>query len=156
VAPDAEIVARTDAYLELTQALPRDLEGSAGVRHARYRGDRVTVVSGAVARYQGPWYLRGAVFVTPKGGETAVSFGGVARRFLAGPGDLMELGVGVGREVVTVGEGPIVELRTSRSAALRGVRWVGSGVGLEAAVQVASIAGVPTGVAASVGILGRW
>ena len=128
--PGAEVVANTDAGIELYHEPGKGIELSAGYRYAAYTNSNVDLANASVARYTGDWYLRARGTLAFQGGATGFALGLLGRRTFATSDDLAELQGGFGQEIVTLGPGAI-DLAPTAFVAGRwqkrfGARWGGS------------------------------
>jgi YaiO family outer membrane protein len=140
VAPSAQILPRMGFSLELFQGLGNGWEGSAGVRHVRSTAPPATIYHTGLARYAGPWYVRGRITVVPYGGVVGTSGTLSVRRYTSPnhPYNLVELAISQGREVEwTGGQGlqPIVVIR-SLGGVVRVQRLIGFGLTLSAGIRI--------------------
>ena len=117
--PDADVVARTDAMLELYQATGKGFELSAGYRYGDYTNTNVDMANASLAKYAGDWYLRARGTLAFQGGATGFALGVLARRTFATADDLAEAQGGFGQEVVILGPGSVDLAPTAWFAA----RW---------------------------------
>ena len=154
-APGADATPREDLSFEAFQAFGNGFEAAAGARLMRFPDETTPTFSAALARYHDRFYLRARVLISPREDRRGTALVGQIR-YMLGDDDLIEAVASAGREVVTVGEGPVVELRDTHAAVLRGVRYVSARVGIDAAVLLRSFQGAPRGVGGSLGLRFRW
>ncbi|MBI4543299.1 MAG: YaiO family outer membrane beta-barrel protein [Gemmatimonadetes bacterium] len=156
VAPDAEVIARTDVAAELFRGLRGGWEASAGYRRMDYRSDAVDIVSLGVARYVRSWYVRARGTVVPKGGRAGVSALLLARRYGATSDDVTEVSANLGEQVVTIGAGPAVELRATATLAARWQRRLRGPWGLAVGATWTSDERSPARAGLTTGAFTRW
>ena len=154
-APDAEVVAQTEAGLELFHAPARGWEVSAGYRHSDYAASAVDVAMAGAAHYVGAWYLRLRGTAAFQGGSEGLSFSFLARRIGANPDDLAEVQSGLGEEIVTLGPG-LVDLAPTAFVAARWQRRLTSRFGCSATASWNRQEGIPNRAGLTVGVFTRW
>ncbi len=154
-APGARVIPRLDASAELYQGVGAGIEVSAGYRRMSYPGGGVDLWGASVAKYAGDWYLRVRGVAVPQHGELGGSLGLLVRRYLGTPDDLVDLSGAAGKEVVTVGPGPLLEVRTSTELALRLQRFVTPRLGLSLTGTYAAEQGIPARTGLTVGVVRR-
>ena len=147
--PDADVLPNWDVRGEIFQGFGA-WEGSASYWHMDFQ-DVVRVVGLGLARYAGDWYLRASGTRSTNAGESAFSGAFLARRATADGGNLT-LVVGRGEEVVVLGAGPTIDLRTTSVARVEVERWVTDTFGLTAALGRHTFEGAPSRIPISVGV----
>lgn len=123
VAPDADVLPRSDYRGEIFQAFAGPWEGSAHVWFMNSAGPNVTLGGVGLARYAGPWYVRTVGSIASTGGKETGSFRISARRYMGTSRQYVELTGGVGGEVVTVGPGPDLQVRDTWFAQITAQRY---------------------------------
>jgi YaiO family outer membrane protein len=81
---------------ELFRILPRAYEGSIGFRHLRFPDDPVTLFTGSVGRYTGPYWVSLRPFVRNRPGGTKASANLTARRYGADAENYVDVRIGYG------------------------------------------------------------
>ncbi len=152
-APGARVIPRVDASAELYQGLGAGLEVSASYRRMTYPGGGVDLWGASAAKYAGDWYVRVRGVAVPRNGELGGSLGLLVRRYLGTPDDLVDVSGAAGKEVVTVGPGPLLELRTTTELALRLQKFVTPRTGLSLIATYAAEQGIPTRTGLTAGII---
>lgn len=158
VAPDARVTPTGGVTAAVTRGFPRGWEGTVHYRRMEYPGEGFDLYGAGVGRYRGRWYLRADATLVPHAGAVGATMGLAARRY-GGSGDrddLIELRLGGGREVVTLGAGLPPALRRTTSAALWGTRPLGRGWGGLLSLGWTSEAAAPARVSAGAGVFLRW
>ena len=156
VLPGAAVLPRVDILAEAYQGLPGGWEISAGYRRMAFLGAGVDLWSASAARYAGSWYLRSRLTLVPQAGRLGASGSLLARRYLRSDLDLVELQAGVGREVVVIGAGPVVDVRGTRFVAARAQVEIARGFALAVAATVNDQKGLPTRRGLTVSVTHRW
>lgn len=82
---------------ELFTTLPRAWEASLGYRQLRFAGAPVTLLTGAVGKYSGNYWISLRPFVRMNRGDASASASVTARRYFAGADDYVGGRIGVGR-----------------------------------------------------------
>jgi YaiO family outer membrane protein len=119
VAPGAGVIAKSDLSMELFRAVGGGWELSAGYRRMSFPVDVVDIFALSAAAYRGPWYLRARAIAVPTSGSTGLAGALTARRYLGRDDRFAEVQGGAGREVVLLGVGPEVDLRSTGFVAAR-------------------------------------
>lgn len=154
-APDAEVVAQTEAGLELFHAPGRGWEFSAGYRHAEYAASAVDVANASAAHYKGDWYLRLRGTAAFQSGSEGLSFALLARRIGGNPDDLAELQGGLGEDILTLAPGS-VDLTPTAFVAARWQRRLSSRFGGSVTASWNRQQGIPDRAGLTVGAFTRW
>lgn len=123
VAPEADVLPKSDFRGEIFQALAGPWEGSAHVRYLNSGGPNVTLGGLGLARYTGSWYIRATGSIASSGGTETGSARLSARRYMGGTRQYVELSAGGGGEVVTVGPGPDLQVRDTWFAQVTAQRY---------------------------------
>lgn len=156
ILPGAAVLPRVDALVEAYQGLPRGWEVSAGYRRMAFLGTGVSLWSASAAKYAGYWYVRSRLTVVPQAGRVGASAGLLARRYLRSDLSLVELQGGVGREVVVLGAGPVVDVRPTQFVAGRAQVEVARGLALAVTATLDAQEGLPNRRGITVSVLHRW
>jgi YaiO family outer membrane protein len=156
VAPGARLVALSDWRLALFHALPGGWEATGNLWLQNLPGADVEVFGIGMARYVGPWYLRGQVSLARIAGGSAGAGAVFARRFLGDPQQYVEGGAGLGSEVVVLGPGPVVDARATRFLAVNFQRFVRGPLGVQASAGLNDFEGVPLRRHLAVGLIARF
>jgi YaiO family outer membrane protein len=121
VAPGAEVLPRTDASGQLTAAVARGWEATAGYRRMGFSDETVDIVSVGAARYAGVWYLQALGSAVPGHGTTGFGVALLARRYADPdrPDRFIEFRGSAGREVVLLGPATAPDLRATGAAGVR-------------------------------------
>lgn len=154
-APDAEVVAQTEAGFELFHALARGWEVSAGYRHGEYAASAVDIANASAAHYTGNWYLRLRGTGAFQSGSQGFSFSLLARLIGGNPDDLAELQGGLGQDIVTLGPGS-VDLAPTAFVAARWQRRLTTRFGGSVTASWNRQEGIPNRAGLTVGIFTRW
>ena len=154
-APDAEVVAQTEAGFELFHAPAREWEVSVGYRHGEYTASAVDLAMASAARYAGDWYLRLRGTGAFQSGSKGLSFSFLARRIGGNADDLAELHGGLGEDIVTLGPGS-VDLAPTAFVAARWQRRLTSRFGCSVAASWNRQKGIPNRAGLTVGVFTRW
>lgn len=154
-APDAEVVAQTEAGFELFHAPGRGWEVSAGYRHGEYVASAVDIANASAAYYVGDWYLRARGTAAFQSGSEGLSLSVLARRIGANPDDLAEVQGGFGEDIVTLGPG-LVDLAPTAFVAARWQRRLTSRFGCSAAASWNRQEGIPNRAGLTLGVFTRW
>jgi YaiO family outer membrane protein len=101
-APDATVIPRFGAALELFQVLAPAWEASALVRQDRFPDASVDIYGVSLAHFAGPWAVRGRINAATVGGDWAAFGSGQLRRTLGDRDSFLEVAAGGGREVVEI------------------------------------------------------
>lgn len=98
-APQPGVLPSIDATVEIFQGAGDDWELSGSYRQMSFAQEEVNIFGLSIAKYAGPWYLRGwAQFV--KGNHSLDPFArATARRYFGIVDNFVEIGAGAGREV---------------------------------------------------------
>jgi YaiO family outer membrane protein len=152
--PNAKILPRSDVSGTLYRALSAGWEASLGGRHMEFNDGRTTIVSAGLARSFSIYYARVAASVLVDDGA-ASSFSGALRRS-PDPNDLIEVGGGAGREVVSIGSTGAIDVRRSASAYFRGEHYFSWSWGMNGAATLNTARGIPTRTGLQLGLLRRW
>jgi YaiO family outer membrane protein len=156
VAPDADVIARTDLSTEVFHGVQGGWELSAGYRRMDFPVDAVDILSASVAMYRSAWYLRARGIAVPTAGTVGFAGALTARRYLGRADRFAELQGGTGEEVVLLGIGPTVELRSTGFVAARGeVRLTGRW-GVTGGLAWNAEEGIPSRVGFTVGLFTVW
>jgi YaiO family outer membrane protein len=159
VAPGSDVLPRLDVAAEAFQSVTGGIEFSAGYRRMQYPHDHADLFSAGVAKYTGNWYLRARTTIVPKAGSTGVSASLAARRYLATPDDFLDVQGGLGEELLTVGtgpNGPDVQVRANRFAAVRIQKLLTSRLGVSVGATFNGTDGFPDRRGLTVGVSHRW
>jgi len=154
-APDAEVVAQTEAGFELFHAPGRGWEVSAGYRHGKYVASAVDIANASAAYYVGDWYLRLRGTGAFQSGTQGLSFSVLARRIGGNPDDLTEVQSGFGEDIVTLGPGS-VDLAPTAFVAARWQRRLTHRFGCSATASWNRQEGIPNRAGLTVGVFTRW
>lgn len=151
-----QIIPRWDVMAELYQSFADTWEVSASYRLMQYNQNGVHFFSASLAKYLGNWYLRlhPMIFQSPDG--PGLSLGMWARYFYDTADDYIELRSGVGRRVVTLGSGPIIEAQTNAYAILTAQRFVTPHIGILGTVNYNYDGNFPAQYGFSIGNKLRW
>jgi len=154
-APDAEVVAQTEAGLELFHAPGRGWELSAGYRHGDYVASAVEIANASAAYYVRDWYLRLRGTAAFQSGSEGLSLSLLARRIGGNPDDLAEVQGGFGEDIVTLGPGA-VDLAPTAFVAARWQRRLTTRFGCSATASWNRQEGIPNRAGLTVGVFTRW
>lgn len=147
--PDAQVLPSWDVRGEIFQVFG-SWEGSASWWHMDFE-QSVRVVGLGLARYEGDWYLRASGTRSTNSGESAWSGNLLARRSNDDGGALTLVG-GRGSEVVLLGVGPVIDIRTTTVLRAELERWLTERVGITAVVGRHTFEGAPARFPVSIGV----
>lgn len=154
---DAEILPRADLRAELFQNLAGGWEVSGNLRFMNVAGPDVGIAGLGVAKYYGQWFLQSRVSLARIEGEHAPSASLSARRILEDDGrQYFEFGGGVGKEVVLLGGGPILEARSTRFLAASHQRFFLNRLGIHIGAGASDFEGVPLRRTLTAGLIARF
>ena len=156
LAPGADVLPRSDVQAELFHDLRSGWELSAGARRIAARDEAIPVYSASLARFFGRWSLRARGSAVPHAGATGGGGALLLRRDLGSPAAFALVAVSGGREVVTVGSGPRVEVRATRSVSLHLQRFLLGNLGIAGGAEYTRFSGIPDRRGVSLGLLARW
>jgi YaiO family outer membrane protein len=159
VVPGANVLPRLDVAAGHRLKRLGGVEFSAGYRRMQYPHDHADLFSAGVAKYAGNWYLRARTTIVPKAGSTGISGALAARRYLATPDEYLDVQGGLGEELLTVGtgpNGPDVQVRKNRFAAVRIQKRLTSWLGASLGATYNSTDGFPDRRGLTVGVSHRW
>jgi YaiO family outer membrane protein len=159
VVPDSKVLPRLDVSAEVYQALAGAFEVSAAYRRMQFTHDRANLFSAGLGKYTGNWYLRARTTIVPKSGTTGVSGSLAVRRYLASADDFLDVQVGLGQELITVGSGPNgpdIQVRANRFVALRIQKFVTPAIGVSVGATYNGTDGFPDRRGLSAGASYRW
>ncbi|MEW6238547.1 MAG: YaiO family outer membrane beta-barrel protein [Candidatus Omnitrophota bacterium] len=122
IVPGADFMPQTDALLELYQDVGGGWEISGNYRLMDYSNDDINIYGFSIGKYLDDWYIRGRLNFTPKRDNVFVS-GALSLRRYFGEDNFLELGGGLGEEIVTLGAGPLIEGRKTKSISLKGQKY---------------------------------
>ena len=106
LAPRRKVLPSTDTAIEIYQGVGQGWELSGSYRRMAFPGTIVHIYGSSLAWYLGSWYLRGQTrFVPVNQGMDSFTMA-AARRYIVTVDNFLEIGAGLGREVVTGPDGP--------------------------------------------------
>ncbi|MGH7561783.1 MAG: YaiO family outer membrane beta-barrel protein, partial [Gemmatimonadales bacterium] len=156
VAPGADVIASSDLSAEVFRGVRGGWELSAGYRRMSFPIDAVDILSASVAAYRGWWYLRARAIAVPTAGSTGFSGGLTARRYFGRADRFAEVQGGGGKEVVLVGVGPMVELRSLGFVSARGEALLDRRWGVSGGLSWNAEEGIPSRYGLTVGLFTVW
>lgn len=156
VTPGADVLPGMDLKGELFQAWPNGWEVSGSGWWMNFPEHDAGVVGAGVARYVGNWYLREVVTLGTLAGESALSTGVLVRRYLDPPREYVEVSGGLGKEVVVLGAGPVVDVRETRFVQAGLQKFVTRSWGVAATLMYNRFQGAPSRRGGSLGVLARF
>ncbi len=156
VTPGADVLPGKDVRGELFQAWPGGWELSGSGWWMDFPEHDATVLGVGLARYLGSWYLREVVTLGRLAGESALSARVLARRYLHPPREYVEVSGGVGKEVVVLGAGPVVDVRGTRFVQAGLQKFLTPTWGVAATLAYNRFQGAPSRRGGSVGVLARF
>lgn len=156
VAYDAEILPRLDLYTELFQGIGKGWEVSGSYRHMDFPGNNADIYAVTLGKYLGNWYFRARASETAGTGGRGASYSVWVRKFLAKEDDFVEVGMGTGREVVSLGERRQAEARENTFYSLRAQYFFSDRVGLSASLGFGEEEKAPRRIGYGLSLILRW
>lgn len=101
-----KVLPSTDATIEIYQGVGRGWELSGSYRRMAFPGTLVHIYGSSLAWYLSSWYLRGQTLFVPVNQGMDRFTMAAARRYIVTVDSFIEIGAGLGREVVTGPTGP--------------------------------------------------
>ncbi len=156
LAPGASITARSDASLNLYQAIGEGWELVPAFRLMSYTDQRVRVLGMGAGRYVGLWFAGARVSQAHEDGQNAYTTSLQLRRYEADASpNFLDATVSRGREVVVRGPSSVSLDKTS-SFAIRGQRLVSRSVGFSLGFTYDRLESLPDRRGVSVSTFLRW
>ncbi len=153
---DADVLPDWSARAELFQVFGGAWEASATAWRMGFASGDVDIVGGALARYEGNWYLRGRALMSWNAGESAPAFAVSARRILSTRREFVEVSAGTGEEVVVLGAGPVVDLRRTSFVQGVGQQFLTRRLGLSFHASYTTFEDAPSRLALGIGLMTRF
>ena len=154
--PDAKVLARNDAVLELFQGFGKGWEVSGSYRYMDFPHNQVDLYGIAFAKTMGDWALREKTYFTSKNGEFDLSQTFSLRRYFGTPDDYLQVDGGWGKEEVTLGSGFWIESRKTHSISVGGQKFLSPRLGVSLSLIYSDIEGAPIRRGVTFGIITRW
>lgn len=158
-AQDPDVLPERDLLVEPFQGFGDGWEASVFYRRMDYPEEDVDLYGGSLAKYLGRWYFRDRLTLTPSMGRDRVSNAVAVRRYYGDAGSHVEVEVGAGESVVTLGPaGPdqIVEHRTSRFGTFKVWQNIVPRVGVVLTLTYQDDEEAPIGRGAVLEVVTRW
>lgn len=153
---DPDIMPEWDAFAELYQGIEGGWEPSASYRHIEAADENVDVYGVSLSKYFGDeWLIRARTSFSQLGGKTAVSPGFSARYFFDTKDDYVEVGFGLGQEVITLA-GPSAALLHNQYGYARMQMMIEREWGFEVGFDFWSMDRIPDSFGLSAGFIARW
>ncbi len=153
---EAEILPEFDYHVEVYQVIGQGWEGSVDFRQMLYVETGVELYSASMAKYIGPWYLRGRGIFIPGGEGEGVAGIFTARRYLGQVDDFLELWFGRTREVLKQPDQRDLYVRRGLFTSLLGHFYFHRNWGVSAALNYKDEDDYPVQRGVNLAILSRW
>jgi YaiO family outer membrane protein len=154
--PDPQARPALDAHAQLFRSVGAAWEASVSYRRIQSELQEVDLFGASLARFFDQAYVRGRADVTPSGEAVATFFSLLMRHRLEGFDGLLEGSLGAGSEVVDIGPGPVLDVRSGRVATVGTELFPRPRVGVGLGVGYAVREGLPSRVELAVGGIYRW
>jgi len=157
VTPDATVLPGSDLSVELERQVSRGWTVAGAYRRMGFATGVIDILSTAGTRYFFRGFAQLRLAVIPEGGRTGVSARAVLRRYFgATNSDWIEGFGAVGREVVLLGTGLPVAVRTVGALGLRSRCYFGPRWGLSLGFGWTGEVDLPSRVVGTAGLTLRW
>lgn len=154
--PQADALPRWDLRMEGFQAFAGGWEISGSYWRMDFEDDDVNVLGVGGGKYHGLWYLRATTTLSTLAERSALSYAGMIRRFVGTSKEYVEVSGGIGREVVVLGPGPVVDVRDTRFFQARVQRFLNARWGFAAGFAHNRFEGAPERNGVSIGLITRF